>query len=466
MLTPNFNISQSKNQIILVIKAPMANPKDTELIVYDDNVVFYSSPYYLRLHLSGELKEIEETCGKYDADSGEFSFTLNKLNEGEEFKNLDLLGQLLIPSKKHKLRPEISLVEDESNNMSVESNDIENEDDVDDWYIDQEIFTEDVSGLPSYGFANKMCGKERELREEFNEILDLPDAAKVSPQDRKSLRIEIENNKFSEEHYLADLMEPGEQEQLMHFVPPWFDKENVSLHQEEKNYLKELGNRDYIMNSNETKVALLSLVDILFAYAYNYRTTQGEENNVESAWTVNKLSSTLSCFQSFQDITEVKTACVRRSLIFPLYRNWDLSMKVLGDTHAILLKGKRQILKCLIEIHKMFNQSEPRYLLNQLYITDYCIWLQKISEKKISHLALYFSQINLNKEEIGLDLIELESAAYSVKEEEEINYCANLLNRVELKQPVSSDDSEPDSTSSSEISSSSDSNSSSSSDED
>ena len=37
-------------------------------------------------------------------------------------------------------------------------------------------------------------------------------------------------------------------------------------------------------------------VDIIFAYCYNHRTTQGE-NSVESAWTVGTLSPTLSCLE-------------------------------------------------------------------------------------------------------------------------------------------------------------------------
>uniref|UniRef100_A0A170YXD4 Protein SHQ1 homolog n=1 Tax=Triatoma infestans TaxID=30076 RepID=A0A170YXD4_TRIIF len=132
----------------------------------------------------------------------------------------------------------------------------------------------------------------------------------------------------------------------------------------------------------------------MFAYAYNHRTTLGE-STVESAWTINKLSSTLSWLQSFECMKDVKIACIRRSLIYPLHRNWILSTAVMEDTLNILKLGRRQILKCLIEIHKLFNASEPRYLLNQLFITDYCIWLQKISEKRIVHLTQYFKEAKI-----------------------------------------------------------------------
>ena len=49
------------------------------------------------------------------------------------------------------------------------------------------------------------------------------------------------------------------------------------------------------------KPLYLGLVDLLFAYCYDHRTTEGE-GNVESAWTMCKLSSTLSCL-------EVRNSC-------------------------------------------------------------------------------------------------------------------------------------------------------------
>lgn len=50
------------------------------------------------------------------------------------------------------------------------------------------------------------------------------------------------------------------------------------------------------MNKEERKTAWLSLVDILYAFSYDFRTTLGE-NTVESAWTINKLSATLCWLQ-------------------------------------------------------------------------------------------------------------------------------------------------------------------------
>lgn len=41
----------------------------------------------------------------------------------------------------------------------------------------------------------------------------------------------------------------------------------------------------------------MGLLDIIYSYAYDFRTTLGE-GNVESAWTVSKISPTLSWFEA------------------------------------------------------------------------------------------------------------------------------------------------------------------------
>ena len=78
---------------------------------------------------------------------------------------------------------------------------------------------------------------------------------------------------------------------------------------------------------------------------------------------------------------------MRRSILYPLHRNFKLSLKVVQDTRVLLKGGKQPILKCLLHIFHLFNKSEPRYLLNQLYIQDYCIWIQRASEDTLISLG-------------------------------------------------------------------------------
>ena len=57
----------------------------------------------------------------------------------------------------------------------------------------------------------------------------------------------------------------------------------------------------------------------------------------ESGWTVQKLASTLSCGERFTHIKQVVVATLRRTLCYPLYRNFRLALAVWDDVSALLL---------------------------------------------------------------------------------------------------------------------------------
>lgn len=59
----------------------------------------------------------------------------------------------------------------------------------------------------------------------------------------------------------------------------------------------------------------------------------------------------------------------------------------------IVFTGKKQILKSLLEVYTLFNMSEPRYVLNQLYIRDYCIWIQRVPDSKIKSLSVALDKV-------------------------------------------------------------------------
>ena len=82
----------------------------------------------------------------------------------------------------------------------------------------------------------------------------------------------------------------------------------------------------------------LGLLDILFAYCYDFRTTEWEHSS-ESAWTISTLCATLSCGERYTNIEECVVTCVRRSLCYPLYRNWKLSLVVWNDVCKLLNKS-------------------------------------------------------------------------------------------------------------------------------
>jgi hypothetical protein len=58
-------------------------------------------------------------------------------------------------------------------------------------------------------------------------------------------------------------------------------------------------------------------------------------------------------------------------------------------------EGRKLIIKCLIEIRQSFNDGDCRYILNDLYINDYCVWIQYVSERHIQNLAEYLENVIL-----------------------------------------------------------------------
>lgn len=413
MLTPNFELDQNENYLIIKIKARFANVNETEIDVNGNEVIFYSSPYYLRLHLPGEVTETDSSSGSYDWESYVFTFTLNKAIPGEHFQDLELINKFLTPKKTHIINPSIEIINRNSNDDS------ENDDsDIDCNFLQKPILEiNDIS--MKYGFANQTQHAFNNFNDEFFEIIDIKNADDLNFDKRKSLQVTKEISDFCDDHYLADLMmEPSELQSILNFKPFWFDVK-CALNDSQTNILKSFGNKEYLLSKEDKKSALLSLIDIIYAYCYNIRTNLGEENS-ESAWLINKLSSTLSWFQSFDTFDETVRSCIRRSLCYPLYRRWDLSILVLSDVHKIFKNGCIYLLTCLLDIYKMFNSNEPRYILNQLYIKDYCIWIQQLNIMHFETITKLLDDYKIEKNILQLDLEELEVAAMSVEEDLEI----------------------------------------------
>ncbi|XP_014209987.1 protein SHQ1 homolog [Copidosoma floridanum] len=439
MLTPRFELAQTDDYIMFVIHAPYANIKDTMVEVDGSDFRFYSTPYYLRLNLPGEIVENDASSGKYDCDKGDFTFKFSKAQKGEFFKNLDMITTLLAPSKiKDKLLPNIEVIANpcavlnaETSENAAEFNDTINagmenlsKELKNEWYTEQTPEADNIQIVlqsPSYGFGNKISGALADFEEAWiKEIIDLPLPDKTLPKDRQKLREINEVLSFDEDHYMFDLMTPEEYAvSAMSYVCEWekLVEDDVCFSNEEKDLLKELPNKDYLLDSTEVNMILYGMVDILFASCYNCRITEGE-NNTESGWILTKLSSTLSWFQSFTDIRDVILCSVRRSLCFPLVRNWNFSMKVFEDVQKVIKLGKKYVLKRFCDIYSILNNSnEPRYIFNQLYIKDYLIWLQQVPSSRVQEIGFLLENVSIKKEELGLDLVEIEEACNSVKDD-------------------------------------------------
>ncbi|KAL9959379.1 hypothetical protein ACROYT_G032698 [Oculina patagonica] len=432
MLTPVFELSQDDEFVVVIIKTPYVKIADVDFYINGTEFKFYVKPYFLRLNLPGEIVEDGRESASYDVDKGTFTIKLPKLHPGEPFEDLDLLTTLLAPKKKSPLavKPLIEVVGSDS---KFEDNNQENESDSDDdndddtnfnWEFEQQLTLShqentDISlGETKYGFANQKSGIFKGREAELHEISEITDPDSMTLSERREARLAAEDAKFDEEYYLADYFNEDQIQHLLDYKPPWDAeclqcKENLSKDKTEHTCGKEETTDD-----KEELPLFLGLVDIIYAYAYNHRTTEGE-NTVESPWTISRISSTFSWFESFSSIHDVVISCARRSLSYPLYRHWSLVTAVIQDTKRIFSLGRRQVLKCLLEIHALCREEDPWFLLNELYLTDYCVWIQKVSRKKFSSLTQSLEQVQIHKSDLSWQLEELELAASLVQKEEQ-----------------------------------------------
>ncbi|CAH1264902.1 SHQ1 [Branchiostoma lanceolatum] len=437
MLTPRFDIYQDRNNLKVVIKAPCARVSDTEIYIEDTEFKFYSKPYYLRLNLPGKVVEDGREKATYDAETGTFTVLVPKECPGEHFEGLDLLTKLLAPKGARSASGAGVEV------LGTGTDDAEEEEEEEiDWQVEQVPWWEnqpqsEIQPGMKYGFANRRSGVFSKLQEELHDVVDVREPDRLTHAECREARIAAEQAQFDPDHYLADLYEDDIIQELLRYQPPWVKelhklKTKVSgtdcstdhpeedifvFSEEEKEQLLRLPKREYLLDGKTLPVVCFGLVDILFAYCYNNRTTEGKDN-VESAWTVCKLSVTLSWLESFSSLREAVLSSYRRSLSFPLYRSWDLTMAVLQDTRDIITAGRRHVLRCLLQIHRLLSADENKYILNDLYITDYCVWVQTAGDSVFSSMAQALTEIHLSKSDMNFDLEELEHAARLVQEEE------------------------------------------------
>ncbi|ODM92342.1 Protein SHQ1 [Orchesella cincta] len=426
MITPKFELSQTETHLIIHVWAPYTSVKDTEIeVVEEEVVIFASSPYYLRLTLPGRVEETGESSADYNADDGKYTISLNKVVPGTHFPNLEMLTTLLLPkNQKKRVKPLIEVIGEDGVKENSTTVDFISEDD---WFIEQTPMEEDspasacssLLNKHSYGFLSSHSGLQDKYVEELAQVSEIRNPDSCSEAQRRSLRLEKERVDFSDEHYLADLMENEEVGSSLQFK---FDLSSLKeLSEKNKEKMKDLGNREFLVDKVGLKKSFLGLVDILYAYCYDWRITEGA-HCCESPWNIARLSGTLSWFDSFDSVRDVVHCCMRRSLVYPLSRHWLLSRKVMTDVVKVLKSGPVAILICFLDILDIFGKKEPYYLLNQLYIEEYCVWIQQIGKDSTNLtsivVALEKAFPNYKKEHVGFDLEELEAAAAACEEEE------------------------------------------------
>ena len=295
----------------------------------------------------------------------------------------------------------------------------------------------------TYGFNNRFSNFFTGLRDELVEIIELAEPDKIPIKQRSVLRIEKEEETFDLERYAGDYAYGKEDpiyKEAMRMKPFWIAKKKKEMKEDKKKSMKNKDNsndhnnkkeandddekekqeefnetereilirlprREYLINENEETYKLLcGLASILYGFAYDFRLVNGEPN-VESSWTISTLSPLLSWLDECNNnIEQMLISCMRRSLIYPYLRSYELSKMIVKDVIAIFQLGKHTVLQTLLKIYKIYEKSETKYMINKLFIEDYCVWVQTINDDIIKGFAKEIQKVDINKSKLDLEL--------------------------------------------------------------
>ncbi|KAK9889500.1 hypothetical protein WA026_004777 [Henosepilachna vigintioctopunctata] len=389
MIVPRFFLTQTSDTVTLEITAKYIKLNELEFFIQDERIYFYCNPYHLKLCLPGALKD-EVMHSKYDSDKGILTFVMKKAIPGEHFKNLDMIIRLLTPVNEKKKIDRVLILDDADNVM---------------WEDTYET-------AHKYGFAMKGLYDFHRIINEYVGIF------KVDPrindlEERKKLQSIDEKTKFNVEHYEADF---AEEESLIRDIiqvdSPWSRILKISLAfvDAELDILKDLPNKNYNLSPEQRVYCYTSLIDILFAYCYDARATCFE-GNCESGWTITEIAASLGWLTGFDSPKSAIISGFRRSLIYPLFRNYNLSLKVFEDLKIILNLGEVCIMKCLLQIYNIFIRGGDccRYILNDIFIKDYIIYVGKWDSNEWNNIVKEVMDMKIEKKDLQLSLDEIET---------------------------------------------------------
>ena len=464
MITPLFKCEQTNNFIIVKATLKYVKFSDFDYFIENNNFRFSLKPYHLNLHFSHNLNALSlNNKFTYDIEQQLLTCTIEKSEEGTHFENLELLSTLLEnPNKQPK--PYMNKIEEINNNNDNTNNNIcnikvNNAEELNDYLFN--IYSQpDITQLTLnegfsdeqyyYGFNNNFNDVFDKRAEDAYEISDL-NPKKVPIKFRYYTKLEKEMVDFQPERYVYDMYLDCDDEEMCD------DNFKQILSKSNASFINSISPQPNSMNYNEkelqilkdinkTKISFidsplfcpfkfyLQLVDILFAFCYDCIFTEYEHNS-ESGWTINKLSTVLSCHVDYDKnfyshskeisftileelLFNLVISAYRRVLIYPLYRNWKLCERSQKEVCDILKCRRYGIVKCLLKIRMIFEKSEPRYLLNLLYIDPFLKWVQFYSEEhlfviianEIEKIKVKEIDVKLNLENAEKDVMEKEAA--------------------------------------------------------
>ncbi|GLB35367.1 putative SHQ1 protein [Lyophyllum shimeji] len=459
MITPRFSCSQTEESVIISIYCPSVRAADVEIHVEETLVSVHINPYFLRLNFSYPLVEDESSLANYDPSSGYLTLTLTKENKGQVFDDLDLLAKLLAP------RPAVPHPTIEVVSEGTEQTDQTEQDDLamrtrslslhrkeidlslereeilraaeNDWQLPQEVPEPPLSTSVQkyYGFLNMHSGYFRHVTHTENEVNELgADAEVCTVAERRRKRLQHEEQKWDEEYYMADFADDEYIRELLTWTHPHTDHiENFQYTEEENAVMLRLPRKEYLATPTQTHNLYLTLLTLLFAYAYESRTTQ-HDPTPESAWTISTLTPAFSALDppnsaavsvadpltfSTDELSETFVTSYRRSLAFPLYRSFILAEACRMDVAGFLSRGKRTVVRCLLEMKNILDHHEVYYVYSKVWVDDFCVWTQAYaSDDMLLGLGKQVAELRIAKSSIGWRLEALEAATQEIEERE------------------------------------------------
>jgi len=442
MLTPRFSLDQTDDSLTVRIYAPFTHVADTEVFFDDLDFRFYSRPYFLRLHLPAPVQETDDAEAHFDAETKSFVVTVPKKVKGQHFAGLDMITDLLIPKGDTKL-PEGPLVQE------IGGDDDDQPEEEIDCYFDQQVPQDELKNDEEavnngYGFAFKQKGALLRLLDECQHVFEIQNLDDKPFKVRRKERLENESRGFSADHYLADLYDPPDTltECLRLGAPP----DTGPLDDTDRDRMVQLAKRKRVdLSPSEHLSVCFGMLDILYSYSYEVRTSLFDGLGTESSWTIQKLASTLSCGERFTSIKQVVVAALRRTVCYPLFRHFQLGVRVWDDVTAHLLTSPQKIVKVFLQLIPQFVDENYGHLFNQLYIEDYAVWVQTLTQETLADLkkALDHVLAEVTKSDLDLELEEFEHAAQLTMKEVDRSQnqsVEDLLKKLDIGKGEDSDD--------------------------
>jgi protein SHQ1 len=149
--------------------------------------------------------------------------------------------------------------------------------------------------------------------------------------------------------------------------------------------------------------------------------------------------------QVYTSAKEALFVAARRSLCFPLCRNWKLTQRLLQDVKDLLALGRTAVVKAFLvgrhgpfgiierslwdlhcdvarrsaltalfssrpkDMYDVMRRDDGKYVLLNIYLTDYCIWLQTVPHEAFEGLSAHINAIEICKDDLGFPLQMLET---------------------------------------------------------